>query len=204
MAEMQLEGLDATTRTASMPAITPSTGRGRTFLKIAAGYYLADPPQDRESRQRARRGAGRRLGAGANLPDRAGGGRGLDRLARGDAGISSAPSPACRWARWCCPAMTPTCRRRSGTAGCPGRGSPAGPLCPPFARRIPGAPADWLPDTAPDPARNRLISLALRPAPVTDQWIEEGPCAWSLIPATRLTLIEAAQPGEPRRPRPSP
>ncbi|NHX27880.1 double-strand break repair protein AddB, partial [Escherichia coli] len=28
--------------------------------------------------------------------------------------------------------------------------------------------------TEPNPARNRLISLALRPAPVTDQWLDEG------------------------------
>ena len=61
---------------------------------------------------------------------------------------------------------------------------------------------DWLPDTAPDPARNRLISLALRPAPVTDQWIEEGPALGPLIPATHgLTLIEAAQPAEPGQQR---
>ncbi len=28
--------------------------------------------------------------------------------------------------------------------------------------------------TAPDPARNRVVSLALRPAPVTDQWLADG------------------------------
>jgi len=34
----------------------------------------------------------------------------------------------------------------------------------------------WMPGlTVPSPARNRLISLALRPAPVTSQWLTEGP-----------------------------
>lgn len=46
-----------------------------------------------------------------------------------------------------------------------------------------------------DPARNRLISLALRPAPVTDSWLTEGPTLPPLDMATeRLTLIEADSP----------
>lgn len=44
----------------------------------------------------------------------------------------------------------------------------------------------------PDPARNRLISLSLRPAPVTDQWLVEGKDLPDLIPATAgMTLLEA-------------
>ena len=40
--------------------------------------------------------------------------------------------------------------------------------------------------------RNQLVSLALRPAPVTDQWLEEGPKLTELNSATSgLTLIEA-------------
>jgi len=40
--------------------------------------------------------------------------------------------------------------------------------------------------------RNQLISLALRPAPVTDQWLNEGPKLSDLNAATSgLTLIEA-------------
>ncbi len=56
--------------------------------------------------------------------------------------------------------------------------------------------ADWQEDTAPDPARNRLLSLALRPAPVTDQWLAEGEERRPELPeATRgLTLIEAKGP----------
>ncbi|MFV0293014.1 MAG: double-strand break repair protein AddB [Paracoccus sp. (in: a-proteobacteria)] len=45
--------------------------------------------------------------------------------------------------------------------------------------------------------RNRLISLALRPAPVTDQWIADGPTLPDLSgPAAGMTLIEADQPQE--------
>ncbi|TYB86447.1 double-strand break repair protein AddB [Oceaniovalibus sp. ACAM 378] len=50
-------------------------------------------------------------------------------------------------------------------------------------------------DADPARARNRLVSLALRPAPVTDQWMTEGPNLGDLAPATRdMTLIEAATP----------
>lgn len=55
--------------------------------------------------------------------------------------------------------------------------------------------SEWTPETAPDAARNRLVSLALRPAPVTDQWLSEGR---ALVPLTNaaagLTLIEAQTP----------
>lgn len=42
-------------------------------------------------------------------------------------------------------------------------------------------------------ARNRLISLALRPAPFTNQWMQEGPLLQNTKSATQeMTLIEAA------------
>ncbi len=45
------------------------------------------------------------------------------------------------------------------------------------------------------PARNRLISLALRPAPVTDQWLSEGRRLDGLAEATaNMTLIQAESP----------
>lgn len=54
---------------------------------------------------------------------------------------------------------------------------------------------EWCAGRAPSPARNRLISLALRPAPVTDSWRREGPAMGDLGPATEgLTLIEAPSP----------
>ncbi|MBU2992328.1 double-strand break repair protein AddB [Octadecabacter sp. 1_MG-2023] len=43
--------------------------------------------------------------------------------------------------------------------------------------------------------RTALISLSLRPAPVTDQWIKDGPALGDLHAATRdMTLIEAPTP----------
>ena len=59
----------------------------------------------------------------------------------------------------------------------------------------PDAIQPWTPAQPPAPDRNRLISLALRPAPVTDQWLAEGATLPDLIPATEtLTLIEAPTP----------
>jgi double-strand break repair protein AddB len=50
---------------------------------------------------------------------------------------------------------------------------------------------------APDEARNRLVSLSLRPAPVTDQWLQAGPDLGPAAPAVEaLTLIEARDPRE--------
>jgi len=60
------------------------------------------------------------------------------------------------------------------------------------------APADiqpWTTDQPPAPARNRVVSLALRPAPVTDAWMSEGPQLRDLDQATDgLTLVEAESP----------
>ncbi|KNX40666.1 PD-(D/E)XK nuclease superfamily protein [Roseovarius tolerans] len=64
-----------------------------------------------------------------------------------------------------------------------------------FAQGAGIAPQDiapWSDDTPPDPARNALVSLALRPAPVTDQWLRDGPNLRDLAPAMAdVTLIEA-------------
>ena len=52
--------------------------------------------------------------------------------------------------------------------------------------------APWTAARPPAPARNRLVSLALRPAPVTDQWLIDGQTLGNLVDATRdLSLIEA-------------
>ncbi len=60
------------------------------------------------------------------------------------------------------------------------------------------APGDvdrWSDSPAPDSGRAALISLALRPAPVTDQWRAEGAGLGALPAATvNLTLIEAPTP----------
>ncbi|WP_170361074.1 double-strand break repair protein AddB [Ruegeria arenilitoris] len=55
--------------------------------------------------------------------------------------------------------------------------------------------AAWTPDQPPSPARNRLVSLALRPAPITDAWMSEGPLLRDLDAAMRdITLVEAQSP----------
>lgn len=47
----------------------------------------------------------------------------------------------------------------------------------------------------PDTERGRLVSLSLRPAPVTDQWIIDGPALGSIADATQgLSLLEAPSP----------
>ncbi|OBY25888.1 double-strand break repair protein AddB [Leisingera sp. JC1] len=60
------------------------------------------------------------------------------------------------------------------------------------------APDDVQPwtNTAPvSPERNRLVSLTLRPAPVTDAWMSEGPKLTGLDKATEnVTLVEATSP----------
>ncbi|MDA7423455.1 double-strand break repair protein AddB [Thalassococcus lentus] len=55
----------------------------------------------------------------------------------------------------------------------------------------------WANDPAPSPARNAVVSLALRPAPVTHQWRSEGPNLPSLPDAMNdVTLLEARSPRE--------
>ncbi|SAY39388.1 double-strand break repair protein AddB, partial [Candidatus Synechococcus spongiarum] len=59
-------------------------------------------------------------------------------------------------------------------------------------RMDPQAVQPWTKAQPAAPARNRLVSLALRPAPVTDAWLEEGPSLGILDTATEgLTLLEA-------------
>ena len=55
--------------------------------------------------------------------------------------------------------------------------------------------ARWTDDPPPSAARNALVSLSLRPAPVTDTWLTEGPRLENLSDATGdITLIEAPTP----------
>jgi double-strand break repair protein AddB len=60
----------------------------------------------------------------------------------------------------------------------------------------PSAIPDWAPDAQPaSPARNRIVSLALRPAPVTDQWRQEGPKLTGIDAALAgVSLVEAPDP----------
>lgn len=53
----------------------------------------------------------------------------------------------------------------------------------------------WRTVAAPNPARNALVALSMRPAPVTDQWLTDGPNLKDIAGATQgITLIEAASP----------
>ena len=53
----------------------------------------------------------------------------------------------------------------------------------------------WRDVAAPNPARNALVALSMRPAPVTDQWLTDGPKLADLAGAAKdITLIEAASP----------
>ena len=59
----------------------------------------------------------------------------------------------------------------------------------------PGDVKRWDDAPPPAPARNRLVSLALRPAPVTDQWMAEGARLEGVAEAAAgMTLIEAPSP----------
>lgn len=59
----------------------------------------------------------------------------------------------------------------------------------------PGDVQPWMADPAPSPARNKAVSLALRPAPVTHAWLDEGPALGPLEPAfADVTLVEAESP----------
>ncbi|MEN8833912.1 MAG: double-strand break repair protein AddB [Pacificibacter sp.] len=64
-----------------------------------------------------------------------------------------------------------------------------------LAKRLgiaPRAIENWAPDATENTARNALVSLALRPAPVTDQWMTDGPRFKNVAEACQdLTLIEA-------------
>ena len=59
----------------------------------------------------------------------------------------------------------------------------------------PTAVPSWVDTTPQNAARTQLISLSLRPAPVTHQWINDGPGLTNLSTATeKMTLIEAPTP----------
>ena len=54
----------------------------------------------------------------------------------------------------------------------------------------------WSGEQPAAPERNALVSLSLRPAPITDQWMKEGPDLSEELPTAceNLTLIEAPSP----------
>ncbi|MRX49838.1 double-strand break repair protein AddB [Paracoccus sp. S-4012] len=192
MAEMQSEGCgpDALDRV-DVGDHAEHWREAQAFLRIAADWALSGPPRDREARQRAAaEAAAADWAAGRNFPEGpvivAGstGSHGATRLfmeavAALPQGAVILPGfdfdqPEAVWARL---------DRRAEDH--------------PQARFAPlletfGPPQPWRATPAAAPARNRLVSLALRPAPVTDQWVAEGPALGDLRPAAEgLTLVEA-------------
>ena len=166
------------------------------FLRIAARFHLDGPPVDRAARQRlAAETLARDWAQGIGLPDG-------PVIVAGSTGSHGATRLF----------MQAVASLPEGAVVLPGfdfdqpqsvwDSLDAGAEDHPQARFAPliralGRPARWTDTPPPAPDRNRLISLALRPAPVTDQWIAEGPRLPDLMAPTRdLTLIEAEQPGE--------
>ncbi|MFD1880511.1 double-strand break repair protein AddB [Paracoccus pacificus] len=199
MAEMQLEGASP----AALDQIRVANHAAhwqlaQTFLRIAAKFYLTGPSRDRESRQRqAAEQAAEDWAAGRNLPEGpvivAGstGSHGATRLFM--QAVAALPNGA---------VVLPGFDTDTPDAVWRGLNehSEEHPQYR-FAAMLrqagisPGDVTGWTQAGPPAPARNALVSLALRPAPVTDQWVAEGPTLGDLPDASRdLTLIEADSP----------
>ena len=193
MGEMQTEGCDAD----SLGRINAQDHaahwqRSLAFLRIAAGFYLTEPAVDGPARQRRRaEDLAKAWAAGAEMPV-------APVLAVGSTGSHGATRLFLRAV-----AALPL-----GAVVLPGYdfqqpdavwssladGADDHPQARLAALRQAGV-RPWV-ETPPDD-RNRLISLALRPAPVTDQWIAEGPSLPDLAgPTGAMSLIEADQPQE--------
>lgn len=200
MAEMQTEGRGP----AALDAVDVGDhaahwGRARRFLTIAADYYLTEPRADREARQRAAAEAaladwpnGRNLPEGPVVIAGSTGSHGATRLfmqavAALPQGAVVLPGydfdqPRAIWDALDDRAQDHPQHRFAALMQA--------------VNQDPKTMRRWADTPAPRPDFNRLMSLALRPAPVTDQWIDEGPRLASL-PATtaHVTLIEAESPG---------
>ncbi|MDO5643036.1 MAG: double-strand break repair protein AddB, partial [Paracoccus sp. (in: a-proteobacteria)] len=191
MAEMQSEGCgtDSLSRIDAQ-GHAAHWQRSLAFLRIAAGFYLSDPPIDAPARQRRMAEAiSAAWLAGTGLPQ-------APVLAVGSTGSHGATRLFLRalaaqpLGAVVLPGYDFTLPEPIWSALADGGDDhPQARLA--LLRQ--GGVRPWT-DSAPDD-RNRLISLALRPAPVTDQWIAEAPSLPELsAPTAGLTLIEADQP----------
>ncbi|TKW66759.1 MAG: double-strand break repair protein AddB [Paracoccus denitrificans] len=193
MGEMQTEGCDA----ASLGQIDAREHaahwqRSLAFLRIAASFYLTDPPVDAPARQRRRaEELAESWAAGVDLPA-------APVIAVGSTGSHGGTRLFLR-------ALSAL---PLGAVVLPGYDfSQPDHVWPTLAAGADDHPQarlamlrqdgvrPWVNTRTED--RNRLVSLALRPAPVTDQWIAEGPDLPNLAaPTAAMTLIEADQPQE--------
>lgn len=196
MGEMQEEGLDAQ----ALDLIDVSEhaqhwGRALAFLKIATGFYLGEPV-DAPARMRQKvEELAQAWAEGIDLPQG-------PIIVAGSTGSRGATRDF----------MRAVAKLPNGAVVLPGydfhqpasvwraldvrsEDHPQARFAPLIAEFGPAKP--WIEAPAPSEARNRLFSLALRPAPVTDQWIADGPALGDLVTATEgVTLIEADQPGQ--------
>ncbi|MCQ0971089.1 double-strand break repair protein AddB [Paracoccus sp. TK19116] len=197
MVEMQTEGRDADALNAIDPGDHARHWQAAlAFLKIAAGFHLGQGAPDRPARQRhAAETLAEDWAAGADLPE-------APVIVAGSTGSHGATRLF----------MQAVAGLPNGAVVLPGfdfdqpdsvwQALDAVSEDHPQARFSPFRETfgvrHWTTGAkAPCPERNRLVSLALRPAPVTDQWIADGPSLGDLRPATKnLSLIEADQPGE--------
>lgn len=193
MGEMQTEGCDADSLS-RIDAREHAAHWQRTlaFLRIAAGFYLNDPPVDGPARQRRRAEMlAEAWSLGADMPTApviavgSTGSHGGTRLflhALAALPLGAVVLPGYDFSQ--------PDRIWSSLA----EGADDHPQAR-LAALTEGGVQPWV-DT-PKQDRNKLISLALRPAPVTDQWIAEGPDLPDLdAPTAAMTLIEADQPQE--------
>lgn len=165
------------------------------FLRIAAGFHLSGEVVDRAARQRAAAercladwSAGRDLPADPLIVAGSTGSHGATRLFM--QAVARLPNGAVVVPGFDAHQPQEVWDRLDVTS----EDHPQARLAPLIAAV--GRPRAWTDARAAAPDRNRLVSLALRPAPVTDQWIAEGPALPDLGPACAgLTLIEADQPG---------
>ena len=195
MAEMQSEGLDAEALDAVDAADHAAHWqRALTFLRIAAGFHLDGAPVDREALQRRAAqmlaedwAEGRNLPPGPVIVAGSTGSHGATRLFM--QAVAALPDGAVVLPGHD-PHLPPELQARLIDGD---EDHPQARFAPLIAAM--GAPRPWTDAAPPAPQRNRLLSLALRPAPVTDQWVAQGPSLGDLGPACAgMTLIEADDP----------
>lgn len=199
MAEMQTEGRSAADLAGvDVGAHAEHWGRALRFLNIAAEFYLEGERTDREARlYDAARAARAAWPEGRDLPDG-------PVIVAGSTGSHGATRLF----------MEAVARLPQGAVVLPGYDFDLSPEVwatldddaqdhpqHRFAALMQALDQDparmrvWHEARPPRAAFNKVMSLALRPAPVTDQWIDEGPALGDLVEASaHVSLIEADTP----------
>ncbi|WBU60041.1 double-strand break repair protein AddB [Paracoccus albus] len=193
MGEMQTEGCDIESLSKiDIREHAAHWQRSLAFLRIAAGFYLTDPPVDGPARQRRMAEIlseawqqGKDVPSAPVVAVGSTGSHGATRMflkALAMQPLGAVVLPGYDFAQpeevWSSIISDADDHPQARLAALRGKGVR------PWAK-------------TPENRRNELVSLALRPAPVTDQWIAEGPELPDLMePTAGLSLIEADQPQE--------